>query len=144
MMKRSWWVIFAAGIRCGGRSAAGGSITRKGGEDGLHHQVGEHVEGRAVEMRHLVQQRQVGGQVVGDALAQAGDGLADRQRAAVLLAGEEEELRAVGADRVEEDAHRGVDQPAQFELVAAHRAQGGAEGLVDLGDQRQAEPGPCR
>ncbi len=56
-----------------------------------------------------------------------------------MLAGEEEELRAVGADRVEEDAHRGVDQPAQFELVAAHRAQGGAEGLVDLGDQRQAE-----
>ena len=27
MMKRSWWVIFAAGIRCGGRSAAGGSIS---------------------------------------------------------------------------------------------------------------------
>ena len=101
--------------------------------------VGEHVKVLGLQVRQLVEQCQVRRQVVGDALAQGADGLADGQRAAVLLAGQEQELGAVGAHRVEEDAHRGLDHPAQLELVAPHRAQGLAEGLVDVGHQGQAQ-----
>ena len=96
----------------------------EGGEYGFHHQVGHQVDPFVVQLRHAVDQFEVGGQVVGDALAQGGDGLAHRLRAAVLLAGEEEELAPVGEHRVKEDAHRGFDDAAQLELVLADDALG--------------------
>ncbi|MNJ64912.1 hypothetical protein D3C77_608970 [compost metagenome] len=83
--------------------------------------------------------RQVGGQVVADVLAQAGNGLAYGLRTAVLLTGEEQELRTVGGDHVEKDAHRGVGDATQFEFVLAHQADGLAKGSVDLGNQGQAQ-----
>ncbi|MCA4129645.1 hypothetical protein LDY98_26055, partial [Pseudomonas aeruginosa] len=46
---------------------------------GLHCVTQCNAEKRQCKTLAKLQQRQVGGQVVGDALAQAGDGLADRQ-----------------------------------------------------------------
>ena len=45
----------------------------------------------------------------------------------------------VGLYRIEKDARAGFDQAAQFEFVASHFAQGGAEGLAHFGDQCQAQ-----
>src|SRR5690606_5672219 len=63
----------------------------------------------------------------------------DLARAAVLLAGEEQELTVVGGHFGEEDAHRGVDHAAHLELVTAYLADRRTEGLADFRHQRQTE-----
>ncbi|MNR52028.1 hypothetical protein D3C85_1718010 [compost metagenome] len=49
----------------------------QGGEHGFHHQVGHHRQRGAVQVLPALHPRQVGGQVVADVLAQAGNGLAN-------------------------------------------------------------------
>ena len=90
-------------------------------------------------MGQPTQGEQVAGQVLGDALAQLGDGLAHGQGAAVLLAGEKEELIAVVAHGAKKDLHRGLDHAALLQLVMTHLAQGVAKGVAHLGHQRQAK-----
>ena len=56
-----------------------------------------------------------------------------------MLAGQKQKLRTVGADHVEKDPHRGIDDAAHDEFVVAHQANGFAEGLADFADQHQAQ-----
>ncbi|CAH0314925.1 hypothetical protein SRABI06_05117 [Pseudomonas brassicacearum] len=90
-------------------------------------------------MLQLGHQGQVGRQVRADVFAQLSDGLAHRQGATVLLAGQEQELRAVGLHHIEKDPHRRIDNAAHDEFVVTHQADGFAEGLADFADQGQAQ-----
>ena len=45
----------------------------------------------------------------------------------------------MGGHHIEEDAHRGVGDAAQFEFVLPYQADGLTEGCVDFGHQGQAQ-----
>jgi len=73
-------------------------------------------------------------QIRGDVFTQRANGLSHRLRAAVLLAGQKQELRAVGFYHVEKDTHRSVDHTAHEQFVVPHQANGFAKGLADFTD----------
>ena len=77
--------------------------------------------------------------IVKSVFAQCTDGLAHGQAAAILLAGQEEELRSVGRDHIEEDPHGGIDNAAHHEFVVAHQTDRGAEGLAHFTHQHKAK-----
>ncbi|MCY1426637.1 hypothetical protein D9M71_424600 [compost metagenome] len=56
-----------------------------------------------------------------------------------MLAGQEQELGAVGRHHVEKDPHRGIGDAAELEFVLAHQADGLAKGFADFIDQGQAQ-----
>lgn len=109
----------------------------QGGEHALDDQVGHHVQTFGIQVLELGHPREVRRQVAGDVFAQRADGLPHGQATAVLLAGQEQELRAIGRDHIEEDPHGRIDDAAHDELIVAHQADGGAKGLADFAHQHE-------